>query len=148
MATTPSPRRDPENENAPTRDSANRSASDADARRGHVELEAYYIAERRGFGGDRALDDWLEAERRIDGRAAEAGVKHDASISGEALDGDLAALGKSAGRNEQDRQRIEPDQVKEWAAKLKVSAESLRNAIKEAGPFVDDVRQFLAKSGV
>ena len=28
--------------------------------------EAYFLAERRGFAGNHALDDWLEAERRID----------------------------------------------------------------------------------
>lgn len=32
--------------------------------------EAYLIAERRGFEGDCALDDWLQAEAEIDARLA------------------------------------------------------------------------------
>jgi len=34
-------------------------------RRYYVEVAAYYIAERRGFGGN-ALEDWAQAEREID----------------------------------------------------------------------------------
>lgn len=29
---------------------------------------AYYIAEQRGFQGDRAMDDWLQAETEINAR--------------------------------------------------------------------------------
>ena len=36
-----------------------------DAMRAEIALAAYYNAERRGFGGNRELDDWLEAERDI-----------------------------------------------------------------------------------
>ena len=36
-----------------------------DERRRQVSEAAYYKAERRGFSGDRALDDWVEAEREI-----------------------------------------------------------------------------------
>ena len=36
-----------------------------DERRRQVAEAAYYKAERRGFSGDRALDDWVEAEREI-----------------------------------------------------------------------------------
>ena len=28
--------------------------------------KAYYIAEQRGFNGDAAMQDWLQAERQID----------------------------------------------------------------------------------
>lgn len=35
-------------------------------RRQFVALAAYYIAERRGFDGKSALDDWVEAESQID----------------------------------------------------------------------------------
>jgi hypothetical protein len=31
-----------------------------------VAVAAYYLAEKRGFPGSGALDDWVEAERRID----------------------------------------------------------------------------------
>ena len=36
-----------------------------DERKRRISESAYYKAERRGFGGDRALDDWIEAEREI-----------------------------------------------------------------------------------
>jgi hypothetical protein len=34
-------------------------------RRAEIALAAYYHAERRGFGGNRELDDWLQAEREV-----------------------------------------------------------------------------------
>lgn len=33
-----------------------------------IEEEAYHIAERRGFTGERAMDDWFEAEAAINAR--------------------------------------------------------------------------------
>ncbi len=38
-----------------------------------VQLEAYLIAERRGFAPGNELEDWLAAERIVDGRADVAG---------------------------------------------------------------------------
>lgn len=35
-------------------------------RRYYVEVAAYYIAERRGFGGGSQLEDWVQAETEID----------------------------------------------------------------------------------
>jgi hypothetical protein len=35
-------------------------------RRYYVEVAAYYIAERRGFQGGSAMEDWAQAEREID----------------------------------------------------------------------------------
>lgn len=35
-------------------------------RRCYVEVAAYYIAERRGFDGGAAMDDWVMAEAEID----------------------------------------------------------------------------------
>lgn len=35
-------------------------------RRQHIEVAAYFIAERKGFPGDSQLQDWLEASRQID----------------------------------------------------------------------------------
>jgi hypothetical protein len=31
-----------------------------------IAVAAYYLAEKRGFPGGGALDDWIEAERQID----------------------------------------------------------------------------------
>jgi hypothetical protein len=42
------------------------------------------------------------------------------------------------------RQRIEPDQIKEWAQRLNVSTTRLREAVQRAGPVVDDVKRFLS----
>ena len=132
---------------ASTQRSGGAAADVADIHRRHLEVAAYYIAERRGFAGDHALDDWLEAERQIDGRAAEAGVKHEASVDPDSLDRDLAALEKAdTGRGDPNQQRIEPDAVKQWASTLGVSPEELRMAIREAGSAVEDVKRHLAKS--
>ncbi len=35
-------------------------------RREMIAVAAYYLAEKRGFPGAGALDDWIEAERQID----------------------------------------------------------------------------------
>jgi hypothetical protein len=35
-------------------------------RHARVQLEAYLIAERRGFAPGNEIDDWLEAERQVD----------------------------------------------------------------------------------
>jgi hypothetical protein len=37
-----------------------------DQRRHYVEVAAFYIAERRGFGNEREMDDWIQAEVEID----------------------------------------------------------------------------------
>jgi hypothetical protein len=42
--------------------------NDAERRR-QISEAAYYRAERRGFSGDRALDDWVEAERELSAMA-------------------------------------------------------------------------------
>lgn len=41
------------------------------------------------------------------------------------------------------KERIEPDQMKEWAKRLNVSTTRLREAVQRAGPVVDDVKRFL-----
>ena len=41
-----------------------------DARRKAIAEAAYRIAEQRGFQGDMALDDWLQAEAEVDARLA------------------------------------------------------------------------------
>lgn len=40
-------------------------------RRNYIEVAAYYIAERRGFSGGDALEDWAAAEAEIDRLLAE-----------------------------------------------------------------------------
>jgi uncharacterized protein DUF3606 len=42
------------------------------------------------------------------------------------------------------KDRIEPDQIKDWAQRLNVSTTRLREAVQRAGPVVDDVKRFLA----
>lgn len=47
-------------------------------RRHHIEIAAYYIAERRGFSDGGAMEDWLKAEQEIDRWLASAGEGEDA----------------------------------------------------------------------
>jgi hypothetical protein len=42
------------------------------------------------------------------------------------------------------KERIEPDQIKDWAQRLNVSTTRLREAVQRAGPVLDDVKRFLA----
>ena len=42
------------------------------------------------------------------------------------------------------KERIEPDQMKEWAKRLNISTTRLREAVQRVGPVVDDVKRFLA----
>lgn len=43
-----------------------RPSAEESRRRNRIAVEAYYIAERRGFRPGGELEDWLEAEKRID----------------------------------------------------------------------------------
>lgn len=45
---------------------AAKAAVGPEQRRFYVEVAAYYIAERRGFGGGNPLEDWVQAEAEID----------------------------------------------------------------------------------
>ena len=45
---------------------ASRTPLAPDQRRFYIEVAAFYIAERRGFKGGNALDDWAQAEKEID----------------------------------------------------------------------------------
>ena len=42
-----------------------------------IAVLAYYKAERRGFAGERELDDWLEAEREVDGVEEVKGMQNE-----------------------------------------------------------------------
>jgi hypothetical protein len=121
--------------------------SEAD-RRERIAVAAYYNAERRGFqaGGD--VDDWLEAEKQVDARGPEKGVKGEASARRDG-NAQASAGALASGRpdfpdlNEAGIEHIEPDDVAKWARRLKVPAPRLREAIKRVGPVVSDVKQFL-----
>ena len=123
-----SPEHKPSNEQPPTPEE--REAE----RRRRIAVEAYYNAERRGFaeGGD--VDDWLAAERLVDGSAGSRGEGPDSEAPSEG-GGDAVPADAD--------QRIEPDQVKTWARQLNVSAPRLREAIRRVGPAVRDVKQYL-----
>lgn len=43
-----------------------RAAVSDEQRRNYIEVAAYYIAERRGFFGASALEDWTQAEAEVD----------------------------------------------------------------------------------
>lgn len=49
-----------------TRAKAGGGALAPDQRRYYIEVAAYYIAERRGFHGGNALEDWTAAEAEVD----------------------------------------------------------------------------------
>jgi hypothetical protein len=112
-------------------------------RHARIAEAAYYSAERRGFQGNRALDDWLEAERAIDSRATAAGFAAQASVSrGERT----SAAPRDGGQTRNAgpvAETIEPDRVGTWARKLKVPAPRLREAIQRVGPLVNDVKEYL-----
>jgi hypothetical protein len=116
-------------------------------RRERVAVAAYYNAERRGFQQGGETDDWLEAERQIDGAGPEKGHKAAASVRATER---AAGAGQNAGDrpdfpdlNEAGIEHIEPEEVKKWAERLNVPAPRLREAIKRVGPLVRDVKQFL-----
>jgi len=46
-------------------------------REARIAEAAYWRAERRGFGGGQELDDWLAAEKEVDGDIASARARHD-----------------------------------------------------------------------
>ena len=99
------------------------------SRRERIAVAAYYNAERRGFEGNNELDDWLDAEKSIDGvSAADA----------------AAQLDPSADANEV----IYPEDIDEWAERLDVTREQLRVAIRQVGTKVDDVARFLGNPDV
>jgi hypothetical protein len=106
----------------------NDPAEDA-SRRDRIAVAAYYNAERRGFEGNNELDDWLDAEKSIDGvSAADA----------------AAQLNPGADATEV----IYPEDIDEWAERLDVTREQLRVAIRQVGSKVDDVARFLGNPDV
>ena len=51
--------------------------ADGTSREEKIATIAYYKAERRGFAGERELDDWLEAEREVDGVEQTGGMRNE-----------------------------------------------------------------------
>jgi hypothetical protein len=47
-------------------EAASNAATHAEVRHGMIEVAAYYLAEKRGFAGKSAGEDWMEAEAHID----------------------------------------------------------------------------------
>ena len=118
-------------------------------RRERISVAAYYNAERRGFQPGSEVDDWLDAEKLIDGRVAEKGERGEAATRQPGVAEEQKAA--AGGRDRPDFpdlsaagiEHIEPDKVAQWAKRLNVPAPRLREAIKRVGPVVDDVRKFL-----
>ncbi len=106
-----------------------------DERRDRIALAAYYNAERRGFQGDRELDDWLEAERQVGGSLQEDQIPIFQALA----ESDLVI---NSG-DPRDHEIITPDAVKQWGKELGVPVATLRVAIKRVGARVDDVKDFL-----
>lgn len=124
-----------------------------DERRDRIAVAAYYNAERRGFQDGGEMDDWLQAEREVDGRASKKGPKGEVSAGAVARrgqpDSEAAVPRNLTGRpdfpdlDQAGVEHIEPDQVAKWARRLNVPAPKLREAIQRVGPVVSDVKQFL-----
>jgi hypothetical protein len=99
------------------------------ARRERIAVAAYYNAERSGFAGNTELDDWLDAEKAIDGATpADAAAQLDQSADASEL--------------------IYPEDIDEWAERLDVTREQLRVAIRQVGSRVDDITRFLGNPDV
>ncbi len=47
-----------------------------DSREAEIARVAYFLAQARGFGPGRELEDWLAAEREVDARLADAAHRH------------------------------------------------------------------------
>jgi hypothetical protein len=124
-----------------------------DERHQRIATAAYYNAERRGFQAGGETDDWLEAERQVDGRSSEKGPKGEASagaMTGRGQADTEAALPPAAtdrpdfpDLEQAGVEHIEPDEVPKWAKRLKVPAPKLREAISRVGPLVSDINRFL-----
>ena len=128
----------PAQPDAPLREAANGGGTqrcggferDSEAeRRERIAVAAYYNAERRGFSGNAELDDWLDAEKAIDGATpADAAAQLDPGTDSSEL--------------------IYPEDIDKWAERLDVTREQLRVAIRQVGSCVDDVARFLGNPDV
>ncbi len=132
-----------ERRDAPDRNSAERQES--------IAVAAYYNAERRGFESGGEVDDWLEAERQVDGKGSEKGTRGEAAA--QQRDGAAGSSRPAGGANadrpdypdldQTDVAHVEPDDVDKWARRLNVPAPKLREAMHRVGPVVRDIKRFL-----
>ena len=129
------------------------SQRDPAERQEEIAVAAYYKAERRGFEAGGEVDDWLEAERQIDGQGTEKGPRGEAAAQ---QPDEVASSSRSAvdmesvadrpdypDLNQTDTEHVEPDEVGKWARRLKVPAPKLREAMQRVGPVVRDIKRFL-----
>ena len=103
-------------------------------RQRRIAIGAYYNAEHRGFEEGGELDDWLQAEQEYE------------KSTGNHRTAKTTPLVSSGERSDANTQVIEPADVRRWAPRLNVSATRLREAIRNVGNKLSDVRRFLSKS--
>ena len=101
-------------------------------RRQRIAIGAYYNAEHRGFEEGGALDDWLRAEQ-----------EYEKSIGHERTEGTIPA--ETDEMPESSTQVVEPGEIRRWAPRLNVSATRLREAIKNVGNKLSDIKRYLGK---
>ncbi|MEO8165239.1 MAG: DUF2934 domain-containing protein [Betaproteobacteria bacterium] len=119
-------------------------STDPNERQARIAQRAYSHAQRRGFQGDGQLEDWLRAEREIDHESHSVGKKQVASMNNDSISADAIAR-ETMYETPRDggAEHIEPDQMKDWAQRLGVPANRLREVIQRVGSMVRDVRQSL-----
>ena len=101
-------------------------------RRQRIAIGAYYNAEHRGFEEGGALDDWLRAEQ-----------EYEKSIGNERTEGTIPV--ETDEMPEPSTQVVEPGEIRRWAPRLNVSATRLREAIKNVGNKLSDIKRYLGK---
>ena len=113
----------------------------AEERHQRIERAAYEYSQQRGEGEGDAVSDWLRAEADVD-RELDA-MEPSASNPANAAAGAEAMIDTGEVRGNSDPNRIEPDQIPQWAEKLHVSKEELRVAVRDAGAEPARVSEYL-----
>jgi hypothetical protein len=103
-------------------------------RQQRIAIGAYYNAKHRGFEEGGALDDWLRAEQ-----------EYEKSIGHERTEETIPAT-ETDEMPESNTQVVEPSEIRRWAPRLNVSATRLREAIKNVGNKLSDIKRYLNKS--
>jgi len=102
-------------------------------RRQRIAIGAYYNAEHRGFEEGGELQDWLRAEQA-----------YEKSIGRDRTDRSIPATATDE-RAESSTQVVEPGEIRRWEPRLNVSPTRLREAIRNVGNRLSDIRKFLSK---
>jgi hypothetical protein len=102
-------------------------------RQQRIAIGAYYNAEHRGFEEGGALDDWLRAEQ-----------EYEKSTGHERTEGTIPAT-ETDEMPESSTQIVEPSEIRRWAPRLNVSTTRLREAIKNVGNRLSDIRRYLGR---